>query len=98
LNRRDLLFFGTNRRVRTTEVSCERLYMQFCDSQLNNTTQQLLERLETELHQVDELRLLDSGWLVREDLRQWVEPLLKSVKAHGGRIEFVRTLEADRGV
>src|SRR5438270_766204 len=44
------------------ELSCERLYMQFCDSQLDDTRQKLFERLEGELQGVGELRLVNSRW------------------------------------
>jgi hypothetical protein len=64
--------------------------MRYRDSHLDDTTQALFERLEGELRDVDELRLLDSAWLVREDLRQRLEPLLDSVRARGGRVEFLR--------
>ena len=45
LNRRDLLLLGISRKTRSIELSCERLYMKFCDSHLDNTTQELFERL-----------------------------------------------------
>lgn len=64
--------------------------MQFCDSQLDDTRQELFERLEAELQGVTELRLVDSAWLGREDLRQWLEPLLASVRSRGGRVTFLR--------
>jgi hypothetical protein len=96
LNRRDLILLGTNRKVRVLELSCERLYMQFCDSQLDGTRQKLFERLEGELRGVDELRLVDSSWLAREDLNQWLEPLLVSVRARGGRVKFSRAPRSDR--
>lgn len=101
MNRRDLILLGTNplgtnRKVRSVELSCERLYMQFCDSHLDNTTQELFERLEGELRGVDELRLVDSTWLAREDLRQQLEPLLGSVRACGGRVIFLRVPASDK--
>ena len=96
MNRRELLSLGLNRRSRSIELSCERLYMQFCDSRLDATTEKLFERLEGELRGVDELRLTDSAWLAREDLRQWLEPLLVSVRARGGRVTFLRAPASDR--
>ena len=72
------------------ELSCERLYMQFCDSQLDDTRQKLFERLEGELQGVGELHLVDSTWLAREDLAQWLEPLLVSMRSRGGRVTFLR--------
>jgi len=96
LNRRDLILLGTSRTARSVELSCERLYMQFCDSQLDGTAQKLFERLEMETRGVGELRLADSAWLAREDLRQWLEPLLVSVRARGGRVTFLRAPALDR--
>jgi len=96
LNRRDLILLGTSRTARSVELSCERLYMQFCDSQLDGTTQKLFERLEMEMRGIEELRLADSAWLAREDLRQWLEPLLVSVRARGGRVTFLRAPALDR--
>ena len=86
LNRRDLLSLGINRRIRSVELSCERLYMKYCDSHLDNNTQELFERLEVELRGVDNLRLMDTAWLACQDLRQRLEPILISVRAHGGRV------------
>jgi hypothetical protein len=86
MNRRDVLTLGINRKARSVELSCERLYMKFCDSRLDNTTQELFERLEAELRHVDYLVLVDTAWLASEDLRQRLEPLLVSVRARGGRV------------
>ena len=97
MNRRDLILLGTNLKARSVELSCERLYMQFCNSQLDDTEQKLLERLKRELRSIEELRLTDSTWLAREDLRQWIEPLLVSVRSRGGRVTFRRAPAAELG-
>jgi hypothetical protein len=55
---------------RSVELSCERLDVKFCDSHLDNTTQELFERLEVELRGVDNLLLVDTAWLACQDLRQ----------------------------
>ena len=60
--------------------------MKFCDSLLDNSTDELFERLETELRGVDDLRLVDTAWLARQDFRDRLEPLLISVRARGGRV------------
>jgi len=86
LNRRDLLLLGINRKIRPVELSCERLYMKYCDSQLDNTTQELFDRLEAELRRVDNLQLVDTAWLSCQDFRQRLEQLLVSVRARGGRV------------
>ena len=88
LNRRDLLLLGISRRTRSIELSCERLYMKYCDSQLDNSTQELFERLEFELRSVDNLRLVDTNWLTCDGFRDRLEPLLISVRARGGRVTY----------
>lgn len=60
--------------------------MKFCDSQLDNSTQELFERLEMELRGIDELRLVDTAWLTSQVFRDQLEPLLISVRARGGRV------------
>jgi len=86
LNRRDLLLLGINRRQRSVDLSCEWLYMKYCDAQLDNYTQDLFDRLEFELGSVDTIRLLDTAWLTRQDFRDRLELILSSVRARGGRI------------
>jgi hypothetical protein len=86
LNRRELLLLGINRRNRSVELSCERLYMKFCDSQLDNSTHELFERLEIELRGIDDLRLVDTAWLTSQKFRERLDPLLISVQARGGRV------------
>jgi hypothetical protein len=86
MNRRDLLSLGIHRRARSVEISCERLYMKFCDSRLDDTTQGLFERLAVELRGADDVRLVDISWLASRDFRQRLEPLLESVRARGGRV------------
>jgi hypothetical protein len=86
LNRRELLLLGVNRKTRSVELSCERLYMKYYDSQLDNTTEELFERLAVELHGIDKLVLVDTAWLACQDFSQRLEPLLVSVRARGGRV------------
>jgi hypothetical protein len=93
MNRRELLTFGIHRKSRAVELSCERLYMKFSDSLLDNTTQELFDRLEAELLGVDSVILVDTSWLSSDDLKQRLEPLLASVQARGVRISH----SADNG-
>jgi hypothetical protein len=86
LNRRELLLLAVNRNTRSVELSCERLYMKYHDSQLDNTSEELFERLAAEMRGVDKLVLVDTAWLACQDLKQRLEPLLVSVRARGGRI------------
>jgi hypothetical protein len=88
LNRRDLLLLGISRRTRSIELSCERLYMKYCDSKLDDSTQELFERLEYELRSVDNLRLSDTNWLACQGFRDRLEPLLISVRARGGQVTY----------
>jgi hypothetical protein len=88
LNRRDLLSLGINRRIRPVELSCERLYMKYSDSQLDDSTQELFERLESELRGVDNLRLVDTNWLACQGFRDRLEPLLISLRARGGQVTY----------
>lgn len=60
--------------------------MKFCDSQLDNSTHELFERLETELREIDDLRLVDTAWLTSQKFRERLEPLLISIQARGGRV------------
>jgi hypothetical protein len=60
--------------------------MKFCDSQLDNSTHELFERLEIELQGIEDLRLVDTAWLTCQVFRDRLEPLLISVRARGGRV------------
>jgi hypothetical protein len=62
--------------------------MKFCDSQLDNSTHELFERLEMELRGIDDLRLVDTAWLSCQVFRDRLEPVLISVRARGGRVKY----------
>lgn len=62
--------------------------MKYCDSQLDNSTQELFERLESELREVDHLVLVNTSWLGSEPFREQLEPLLHSIRARGGKISY----------
>jgi len=91
VNRRDFILLKSDRGGRSVELSCEQLYMRYHDSHLDGSSRRLFERLENELKDIDELRLVDSAWLAGEGLGEQLEPLLDSLRARGGRVEFVRT-------
>lgn len=67
--------------------------MKFCDSQLDNSTHELFERLEIELRDIDNVRLVDTAWLISQKFRERLEPLLISVQARGGRVTHSRKSE-----
>lgn len=87
MNRRELLTFAMRRKSRAVELSCERLYMKFCDSLLDDTTAELFERLEADLRNVDALCLVDPSWLANADLKRRLDAILDSARARGIRVE-----------
>ena len=84
MNRRDFL---TLRSGGPAVLSCERLFMRYLDSQIDGTTARLFETLSVDLQDVAAVRLTDTAWLAREDLKQQLETILEGFKAGGGRIE-----------
>jgi len=60
--------------------------MKYCDTQQENSTKDLFDRLEFELRGVDNIRLVDMAWLTRQDFKDWLDPILTSVQARGGRV------------
>jgi hypothetical protein len=88
LNRRDLLLLGINRRQRSVDLSCEWLYMKYCDAQLDNYTRDLFDRLDFELRSVDTIRLLDTAWLTRQDFNELLNPIFAAVRARRGHVTY----------
>ena len=81
--RRDFLFL---RAGQPAVLSCEPLFMRFLDSQTDGTTPQLFENLAADLRKVNAVRLTDTTWLAREDLKQQVDAVLDAFRAAGGRV------------
>ena len=67
-------------------LSCEPLFMRFLDSQMDGTTAQLFENLAADLRKVDAVRLTDTSWLARADLKQELDGVLASFTSRGGKI------------
>ena len=84
MNRRDFLALRTGQ---TALLSCERLYMRYLDSQIDGTTPQLFDRLAGDLRGVSTVRLTQTSWLARADLKAQLEAVLDAFKAGGGRID-----------
>jgi hypothetical protein len=84
MNRRDFLSF---RRGHPALLSCERLYMRYLDSQIDGTTPQLFDHLAGDLRGVTALRLTETSWLARADLKAQLDAVLDAFKAAGGRID-----------
>jgi hypothetical protein len=60
--------------------------MRFLDSQMDGTTAQLFDNLAADLHRVDAVRLTDTTWLAREDLKQQLEAVLAAFTSAGGTV------------
>jgi hypothetical protein len=84
MNRRDFLSF---RPGHPALLSCERLYMRYLDSQIDGTTPQLFDHLAGDLRGVTALRLTETSWLARADLKAQLDAVLDAFKAAGGRID-----------
>jgi hypothetical protein len=68
-------------------LSCEQLFMRFLDSQADGTTTQLFENLAGDLRGITTVRLTDTMWLARADLKNRLDAILEAFSARGGRIE-----------
>jgi hypothetical protein len=67
-------------------LSCEPLFMRFLDSQMDGTTAQLFENLAADLRKVKAVRLADTTWLSRADLKQQLDSVLDAFRASGGSV------------
>jgi hypothetical protein len=84
VERRDFLLL---RAGQPAVLSCEPLFMRFLDSQIDGTTEQLFENLAADLRKVNAVRLADTSWLARADLKQRLDPVLDAFRAAGGRVD-----------
>ena len=84
VERRDFLFL---RAGQPAVLSCEPLFMRFLDSQMNGTTAHLFANLAADLSKVKAVRLADTTWLARADLKQQLDAVLDAFRAAGGRVE-----------
>ena len=88
MNRRD--FFRLRNPARGIfELSCEKLYMRFLDSQLDGTQEQLLGRTRETVLRSRIIHLKDASWLNRGELKKKLDPLFEEFQAGGGQIEYV---------
>jgi hypothetical protein len=81
VERRDFLFL---RAGQPAVLSCEPLFMRFLDSQTDGTTAQLFENLAADLRKVTAVRLADTSWLARAELKQQLDDVLDRFRAAGG--------------
>ena len=81
VERRDFLFL---RAGQPAVLSCEPLFMRFLDSQMDGTTEQLFENLAADLRKVTAVRLTETTWLAREELKTRLDTVLADFRAAGG--------------
>jgi hypothetical protein len=84
MNRRDFLALRTGE---PAVLSCERLYMRYLDSQMDGTIPQLFEHLAGDLRGVSAVRLTETAWLARADLKAQLDAVLDAFRAGGGRVD-----------
>ncbi len=85
MNRRDFLLLRTDGAAHTAVLSCERLYMRYLDSQMDETTAALFANLTDELRPIDTLRLTDTYWLACIDLRARLDIVLQDAGVEAWR-------------
>ena len=83
VERRDFLFL---RAGQPAVLSCEPLLMRFLDSQMDGTTSQLFEHLAGDLRKVTAVRLTETSWLAREDLKTELDAVLAAFRSAGGTV------------
>ena len=83
VERRDFLFL---RAGQPAVLSCEPLFMRFLDSQLDGSTAALFENLAGDLRKVPAIRLTDTTWLSRADLKERLDAVLDAFRASGGSV------------
>ena len=81
VERRDFLFL---RAGQPAVLSCEPLFMRFLDSQMDGSTDQLFENLAADLRKVTAVRLTETTWLAREELKIRLDTVLADFRAAGG--------------
>ncbi len=84
VERRDFLLL---RAGQPAVLSCEPLFMRFLDSQMDGTTAQLFDNLAADLRKVNAVRLTDTTWLARADLKAQLDAVLASFTASGGGVD-----------
>lgn len=83
VERRDFLFLRTGQ---PAVLSCEALFMRFLDAQTDGTTAQLFQNLAGDLRKVSAVRLTDTSWLAREDLKVQLDAVLAAFRSAGGTV------------
>lgn len=87
MNRRDF-FRVTTGQKHVLDVDCERLYMQYVDSEAEGTAEELLSRFSDELLRASEVRLHQHSWVAYSELQGAVSPMLERFRSRGGVVEY----------
>jgi hypothetical protein len=77
MHRRDFLLLRTDGSRGGAVLSCERLYMRYLDSQMDDSTAGFFAGLSDELRKVKMLRLTDTSWLACGDLKDRLDAVLQ---------------------
>ena len=75
--RRDFLLLRPHLAAPSAELSCERLYMRYLDSQMDGSTLTLFANLRDDLRTVTTLRLTDTAWLSCAELKEQLDAALR---------------------
>jgi hypothetical protein len=97
MNRRNFLLLKVTR-AHAVVLPCEELYMRYLDSQLDNTTAELFDRLRAELRSAESVHLADTTWFADADFKQALDRVLAAYRANGGHVAAATTelLQATR--
>ena len=87
MNRRDFFRVSVGQK-HVLDVDCERLYMQFVDSEAEGTSEELLTRFSDELLRASEVRLHQHAWVAYSELQGAVSALLERFRSRGGLVEY----------
>src|SRR5262245_50261652 len=86
MNRRNFLLLKVTPRIHAVVLPCEELYMRYLDSQLDNTTAELFDRLRAELREAESVHLTDTTWFADAEFKQALDRVLEAFRARGGRV------------
>lgn len=86
IDRRDFLLLRPRRELRSIELSGEWLMMRFLDAEMDGSTDEFFARLEHDLQELDEVRLVQVSWLTRHDLVERLGQVLAGFRTRGGRV------------
>jgi hypothetical protein len=83
VDRRDFLLL---RAGQPAVLSCEQLFMRYLDSQMDQTTPQLFAHLAGDLRRVRAVRLTETTWLARAELKHELDAVLDVFMSGGGTV------------